>query len=107
LHRVGVFMLRRVILAGLATCWLILTISFSQTVNAGWIQFNDCCTGVGVDVGINSGYNWLPWNNNILVVLDASLPIAPPRTLSCSRTQETITVRSRESDTRQITITRC
>jgi hypothetical protein len=93
----------RVILAGLATCWFILTFSFSQTANAGWI--NNCCTGLGV--GINGGYNWLPWNNNILVVLDASFLITPPPALSCSRSQETITVSSRDGGAREITITRC
>jgi hypothetical protein len=114
-------MLRRVNLAGLAICSLILTSCFSQTVNAGsWSRettgyivatgaltkhFNYCCTGLGV--GFNGGYDWLPWNNNMLVVQDTSFPIAPPPTLSCTRTQETRTVRSRDGDTRQITITRC
>jgi hypothetical protein len=115
-------MLRRVNFAGLATCWLILTFCFSQTVNAGSLsrvttgyivatgaltkQFNNCCcTGLGV--GFNGGYNWLSWNNNMLAMEDTSFPITLPRTLSCTRTQETRTVRSRNGDTRQITITRC
>ena len=119
-------MLRRVNFAGLTTCGLILTSCFSQTVNAeslsrvttGYIvatgpltkQFNNCCCtglGVGFNGGFNGGYNWLPWNNDVLAMQDTSFPIAPPRTLSCTRTKETRTVRSRNGDTRQITITRC